>query len=165
MNRPLLLLDIDGVISLFGFDHARPPEGQFVSVDGTLHLLSTEAAEQVLALADGFELAWCSGWEERADEHLPRALGLPAGLPHLVLDLDPAHDGRHWKLGPIDRFAGPDRPLAWVDDGHNEECRAWAADRPGPTLLISTDPATGLTAAHARLLTDWAQALNQSNEP
>jgi hypothetical protein len=32
MNRPLLLIDIDGVISLFGFDPGLPPPGRFVSV-------------------------------------------------------------------------------------------------------------------------------------
>jgi hypothetical protein len=26
-ERPLPLVDIDGVISLFGFDHGRPPAG------------------------------------------------------------------------------------------------------------------------------------------
>ena len=39
MNRPLLLIDVDGVISLFGFDPARPPDGNFQNVDGIAHFL------------------------------------------------------------------------------------------------------------------------------
>src|ERR1700733_4224555 len=129
MNRPLLLIDIDGVISLFGFDPGRPPVGTFISVDGIVHFLSSVAAEQLLALSDEFELAWCSGWEEKADEHLPFALGLPAGLPHLTFEPEAARDGQHWKLAAIDRFAGHARPLAWVDDAHDESCHIWASAR------------------------------------
>ncbi len=157
MNRPLLLIDIDGVISLFGFDHAKPPPGMFVTVDGIPHFLSAEAGEQLLVLGEMFELAWCSGWEEKADEYLPHALGLPAGLPHVSLAGD--DHGRHWKLAAIDRFAGADRPLAWIDDGHDPSCEEWAAARPVPTLLVGTDPAIGLTAAHARTLSAWARRL------
>ena len=157
MNRPLLLIDIDGVISLFGFDRAKPPPGTFITVDGIPHFLSTGAGERLLALRETFELAWCSGWEEKADEYLPFALGLPAGLPHVSLAGD--DHGRHWKLAAIDRFAGADRPLAWIDDGHDLSCEQWAAARPAPTLLVTTDPAIGLTAARARTLSDWARAL------
>ena len=106
MRRPLLLIDIDGVISLFGFDHAQPPQGNYVAVDGIAHFLSTEAGAQLIALSDDFELVWCSGWEEKADEHLPFALGLPAGLPHVRFEHEGDGDGRHWKLASIDRFAG-----------------------------------------------------------
>jgi hypothetical protein len=165
MDRPLLLIDIDGVISLFGFDHGRPPEGRFVSVDGIAHFLSAAAGERVLALSEEFELVWCSGWEEKADEHLPFALGLPAGLPHLSFeregegDGDGDGDGRHWKLAAVDRHAGPERALAWIDDAHDQSCRAWAAARAAPTLLVTTDPATGLTEAQRSQLAAWAGAL------
>lgn len=158
MDRPLLLLDVDGVLSLFGFDPRRPPAGPFVSVDGIPHLLSTAAAAHVAALADAFELVWCTGWEEKADEHLPFALGLPAGVPHLTFDSAPV-PGRHWKLNAIEAHAGPDRPLAWVDDGHDRECHDWALARSGPTLLITPEPATGLTAAHRDRLLAWAATL------
>jgi hypothetical protein len=163
MNRPLLLIDIDGVISLFGFDHGLPPPGRFVSVDGVVHFLSERAAEQLILLGQDFDLAWCSGWEEKADEHLPQALGLPAGLPHLSFADGSDQPGRHWKLDAIDAFAGTERPLAWVDDAHDESCRDWAAGRAAPTLLITTDPATGLTTTHADSLTAWAQALTSSD--
>jgi hypothetical protein len=158
--QPLLLVDIDGVISLFGFDPAQPPEGAFITVDGIIHFLSRESGTQLLALADRFELVWCSGWEEKADEHLPFALGLPAGRPHLTFAPAAEGSGRHWKLDAIDAFAGRGRPLAWIDDAHDETCRQWAADRPAPTLLVPTEPATGLTAAHAVELSAWAAGLS-----
>ena len=41
--RPILLIDIDGVISLFGFDPADPPAGRFQLVDGIAHYLSAAA--------------------------------------------------------------------------------------------------------------------------
>ncbi|MEA2214142.1 MAG: hypothetical protein QOF83_4090 [Solirubrobacteraceae bacterium] len=157
--QPLLLVDIDGVISLFGFDPADPPAGRFITVDGIIHFLSRESGTRLLELAEQFELVWCSGWEEKADEHLPFALGLPAGLPHLQFAPAAEASGRHWKLDAIDRYAGPDRPLAWVDDAHDATCARWAADRPAPTLLVATDPATGLTAAHADELSAWAAGL------
>jgi hypothetical protein len=92
-SRPLLLVDIDGVISLFGVQTAvpgAPPQaarsaldGSFHSIEGIPHFLSSTAAAHLLSLAQHFDLVWASGWEERADEHLPHLLGLPAGLPFL----------------------------------------------------------------------------------
>jgi hypothetical protein len=160
LNRPLLLIDIDGVLSVFGFDPQRPPDGQFVTVDGIIHYLSSVAGKHLLDLAEHFELVWCSGWEEKADEYLPLALGLPVGLPHLSFGLHNDGKERHWKLGAIDRFAGSDRPLAWIDDAHDDSCQAWGETRDGPTLLIATDPAVGLTAEHVTTLVAWAGALN-----
>jgi hypothetical protein len=162
MDRPLLLVDIDGVISLYGFDHAHPPAGSFVTVDGIAHFLSAHAGEQLLSLREEFELVWCSGWEEKADEHLPFALGLPSGLAHLTFMAEPAEPAepeRHWKLASIDRYAGARRALAWLDDDHDASCHAWAAARDGPTLLVTTGPAVGLTAAHASTLAAWARRL------
>ena len=145
---------------MFGFDLRQPPEGRYVSVDGIIHLLSRNAAEALIGLAEQFELIWCSGWEEKADEYLPLALGLPAGLRHLSFEPgEAARPPRHWKLGSIDSFAGRHRPLAWVDDAHDQSCHMWAEARPGPTLLVTTDPATGLTSEQAAQLSDWAARL------
>jgi hypothetical protein len=150
------LLDVDGVISLFGFEPTRPPEGSFQLVDGILHLLSATAGKHLRALSSHFELAWCTGWEEKANEYLVHALGLPASLPTLTFDHDLRLVGAHWKLGAVERYAGPDRAVAWVDDGLDEDCRAWAEARPGPTLLVSTEPAVGLTDQHVGTLLSWA---------
>lgn len=158
MKPALLLVDVDGVISLYGGDRAEAEEFVATLVDGLPHFLSRQAAEALREIAGEFECAWCTGWEERAGEHLPRLLDLPVGWPHVALphERDPA---AHWKLAGIDAFADPARPLAWIDDAHDDACRAWAAARPAPTLLVGTDPHVGLTAEHARTLRAWARTL------
>jgi len=158
--KPVLFCDIDGVISLWGFGENSRPAGVYAAVDGIPHFLSTRAAEHLLDLRSAFEIVWCSGWEEKADEHLPGLLGVPSGLPHLSFDghSRAAVSARaHWKLAAIEAHAG-DRPLAWVDDAFNDACHAWAAERTAPTLLVATEPATGLGDEHVAALRAFAAA-------
>jgi hypothetical protein len=157
MRQPYLLLDIDGVISLFGFDAHDPPAGRYQLVDGIVHFLSTTVAGFVHELAGSFELVWCSGWEEKADEVLPGVLGVPAGLAHLTFRRSDGPTERHWKLAAIEALAGPRRPVAWVDDAFDDSCHAWATERPGPTRLVQTDPAVGLTREQTADLVAWGQ--------
>jgi hypothetical protein len=157
-TSPLLLVDVDGVLSLYGAARAEPETLVGCLVDGVPHLLSRRAATVLGGLIEDFDCAWCTGWEERADEHLPGLLGLPRGWPFIRFAGAPALDA-HWKLAGIDAFAGRERPLAWIDDAHDAGCAAWAAARPGPTLLVTTEPDVGLTAAHADALRAWAAGL------
>ncbi len=153
----MLFVDIDGVISLWGFDSNARPVGAFHNVDGVTHFLSSDAGNHLLGLRDRFELVWCSGWEEKADDHLPHLLSLPSGLPVLSFERNPARGHGHWKLAAIEAYAGPDRPLAWIDDAHDDACHAWAAARNAPTLLVATTPAVGLSAEHVAALVAWAR--------
>ncbi len=163
-GRPLLLVDIDGVISLFGSMglSSGPPfagrAGSFHSIDGMPHFLSSTAAAHLLDLQRHFELAWCSGWEEKANEHLPHLLGLPPALPFLRFERSVGRTNAHWKLDAIDEFAG-ERALAWIDDALNAACHEWAAARSAPTLLVQTEPEHGLTEREAVLLSGWAAEL------
>jgi hypothetical protein len=164
-GRPLLLVDIDGVISLFGGTELSSGSpfagraGSFHSIDGMPHFLSSTAAAHLLDLQRHFELAWCSGWEEKANEHLPHLLGLPPSLPFLRFERSVGRANAHWKLDAIDEFAGV-RALAWVDDALNPACHEWAAARPAPTLLVQTEPEHGLTEREAVLLSAWATELS-----
>lgn len=160
-EKPILFVDIDGVISLWGFDSNARPAGAFHNVDGVTHFLSSDAGNHLLDLRGRFELVWCSGWEEKADDHLPYALALPSGLPFLSFERDPGRGQGHWKLAAIDAYAGPQRPLAWIDDAHDDACRAWAATRAGPTLLVATMPALGLGANHVAELNAWADGIGR----
>jgi hypothetical protein len=164
--RPLLMVDIDGVISLFGVplqaSVERPSlDGSFHSIDGIPHFLSSIAAAHLLELAGAFDLVWASGWEEKANEHLPHLLGLPASLPFLQFERSPGRANAHWKLESIDAYARG-RALAWIDDALSPACHEWAQARPAPTLLVQTDPEYGLTARETRLLAAWARELQEA---
>ncbi len=65
------------------------------------------------------------------------------------------------KLPAITRYAGH-RPLAWIDDALPPEAHTWAANRRTPTLLISIDPAEGLTRPAIDQALQWAE--NQTAE-
>ncbi len=161
VETPLLMVDIDGVISLFagaGGQLAPGPQGRFHSIEGIPHFLSATAAAHLLDLAEHFELVWASGWEERANDHLPHLLGLPGGMPFLRFDRAVGRSNAHWKLDAIERHGGR-RPLAWIDDALDADCRAWAERRAAPTLLVETDPRVGLTGREAELLGAWAREL------
>jgi len=158
------MVDIDGVISLFGAPAHALAEGartgSLHSIDGIPHFLSSSAAAHLLALGELYELVWASGWEERANEHLPRLLGLPAGLPFLRFERAVGPADAHWKLAAVERHAGS-RALAWIDDSFNDACHEWARARAAATLLVATDPAHGLTEREASELARWALSLQQ----
>jgi hypothetical protein len=160
-ERPLLFVDVDGVISLFGFPRDAAPPGRFEIVDGIAHFLSASAGEHLRRLSERFEPVWCTGWEEKANEYLPHALGLPERWPHLTFARDVGRTHAHWKLDAIEAHAGA-RPLAWIDDAHGAACEAWAAERmatSSPTLLVTTAPAVGMTGAEVTRLLHWAERL------
>jgi HAD domain in Swiss Army Knife RNA repair proteins len=168
--RPLLMVDIDGVVSLFGGWQStagsvdgRALDGSLHSIDGIPHFLSFTAAAHLLELLTLYEIVWASGWEERANEHLPHLLGLPPGLPFLRFTRDVGGHSApkaHWKLDAIDDYAG-ERPLAWIDDAFNDACHRWAQARSAPTLLVQTVPEHGLTAREAEQLALWAGSLGR----
>ena len=81
-------------------------------------------------------------------------LGLPR-FPHLSFQRNPGRGLAHWKLDAIESYA-ENRSLAWVDDALNEACFEWAQRRSAPTLLVATQPATGLDDAAAAELERWA---------
>jgi hypothetical protein len=154
-GRPVLFIDVDGVISLFGFPAHTRPAGRFEIVDGIAHFLSATAGEHLRRLAGCFEPVWCTGWEEKANEYLPHALGLDGPYPFLMFARNPGRRHAHWKLDAIEAYAR-ERPLAWIDDAHDDVCTAWAAAREAPTLLVTTEPAVGMTDAEVERLVAWA---------
>ena len=160
LRKPLLLIDVDGVVSLWGWPEHERPAGAWTLVDGTPHFLSRTSAARLAALADVFEPVWCTGWEDRANDALPHLVGL-GPFPHLTFDraMGGAASPGHWKLAAIDAHAGPGRPLAWVDDALSPACHAWAAARPAATLLVETRPAEGVTAEQAARLRGWSEGL------
>jgi hypothetical protein len=156
-DRPLLAVDIDGVISLFGFEE-RPAHTQLQLVDGVPHCISLPVGERLLRLSERFELVWASGWEDKANFYLPQILGLPE-MPHISFDVASRSGGAHWKLGAMEEFCG-ERAIAWVDDNFDQSCFEWAERRAAATLLVPTEPHLGLEEGHVEALNAWATSLH-----
>jgi len=160
-HKPILFLDVDGVISLFGFPSGGPIPGDFHWVDGIAHCIGHEAGARVRVLTEDFDVVWATGWEEKANEYLPFLLDLPKDeYPVLSFGGRAVFGSAHWKLDAIERYAAG-RPAAWIDDFLDDECRAWAAGRSQPTLLVETRSATGITDEHVELLRRWADGLRR----
>ena len=104
-------------------------------------------------------LVWCTGWEERANEHLPAALGLPGPLPYLSFDRSPGHDPPHWKLDAIDDLGRRAAPAGLDRRRAQRRLPGLGRRAPGPTLLLETEPHVGLTGEHVDELIAWASAL------
>ncbi len=158
--KPVLAVDVDGVISLFGFDD--PPakhQARFQLVDGIMHCISLAAGSRLQRLADHYEMVWATGWEDRANDHLPQMLGL-APLPYLSFDGTARFGSAHWKLGPLDEYCRG-RAMAWIDDNLDESCYEWARGRQEPTLLVPTEPDLGLEETQTEALIAWARGLER----
>jgi hypothetical protein len=155
-ERPVLAVDVDGVISLFGFEDPDHPPGEFRLIDGVAHCISRPVGDRLRRLSEVYELVWATGWEDRANDHLPSLLGLAGELPYLTFAGAARFGTAHWKIEAIDAYAG-DRPLAWIDDCIDESCRRWAEERERPTLLVHVDSSRGLDETQTDALIAWAR--------
>ena len=160
--KPVLAVDVDGVISLFGFDGPLDQvPGSFQLIDGIAHCIADGVGPRLARLADDFEMIWATGWEERANDHLPHLLGLATDMPVLTFGGRARFGTAHWKLDALAEYARG-RPLAWIDDSLDQSCHEWAENRDSPTLLVPTDSTVGLTDAQVDALLDWARELGSS---
>ncbi|MFJ4675087.1 MULTISPECIES: HAD domain-containing protein [unclassified Kitasatospora] len=157
MGKPLLYLDVDGVLNpVF-----PSPDDDFDAhtLLGYSVLLSPRHGDWLRELADRYELVWATTWEERANEHIAPLLGLPE-LPVVVFSgyVPQPGDPRvplmelfsAAKWAPILRHA-QGRPFAWVDDCIPPRLvrrSVLRADR----LLLPVDPAQGLQREHVERL-------------
>ena len=161
MTRPILAVDIDGVISLFGAE--EQPDRSFTKlelVDGVPHLISLPVGDRLLRLSEHFELVWASGWEDKANFYLPTLLGLPGASPRELSTAPCAPGPAHWKLGPLDEYAVG--PSAGLDRRQlrPELLRVGGASASEPTLLVPTESHLGLEEAHVEALRQWAVSLH-----
>ncbi|WP_217711532.1 hypothetical protein [Actinomadura sp. NAK00032] len=99
-----------------------------------------------------YDVTWATSWNHDANRLLAPLLGI-APLPVLDMPSIPYHPSD--KVPRVDRLARH-RPAVWIDDLHTPQAHAWAGGRPEPTLLITTEPSTGLTRRSVDQALAWA---------
>ena len=150
-TRPLLFLDVDGVLNPYPETPPGYTEHRFFPEDDEPVRLCAGHGDWLLELTEAYEIVWATAWGETANELICPVLGLS---PLAVVPLPPAPFDPEQKLPAVVAFAG-DRAVAWVDDVVTDAMRGWAAARPAPTLIVEVPPAAGLTRAVVDRLLSW----------
>lgn len=161
MDKPILLLDVDGVLNVIkdDVDPIRLPVPRSIQTDCIINFFGGAEDEpaadhevqfwpnpfcnELLAWADkNTELWWCTAWFGRAN-----AIGKLAGIPVKPwISTALSEKGEDWKLTNVkDVFANDTRRIIWIEDGFANETEAWAKARPD-THLIKTAFKIGLTS-------------------
>ncbi|MGW7369942.1 HAD domain-containing protein [Streptomyces sp. NPDC054841] len=167
--KPLLLIDIDGPLNPYGGKPQSRPEGYTthrMRPSGWTHdkplrvWLNPGHGEELLALAEWYELVWATTWKGEANEWVGPHLGLPE-LPYI--DWPVMHGasprGTFWKTQYVLDYAAG-RPFAWVDDEITHLDREWVErNHLTDALLLHIDHRIGLTRPDFDALAEWAEAL------
>jgi hypothetical protein len=141
-SRPLLFLDIDGVLNRIGpdFPRARPEGGS----GAQLHI-PEGTRERVLTLSEHFDPVWASAWRGSAHGAMAGPLGIEEHWPHLRYAAS--------KLRALISYAG-ERRWAWVDDRALIELGKQTVSG----CVVVPDSAVGLTDEHVDWLLDFAKS-------
>jgi len=164
MTKPLLGLDVDGVLNAFADPYTLPTHTQ-AYVGGYWVLLNLDDHPKwITELQEHFDIVWATMWTHSANELLAPVLGIG---PFPVIDHDRIPETvddsvfkaiDSLKIVTIDPFVG-DRPFAWIDDDINVAAKTWAQGRTAPTKLVAPDPIYGITRNHVDELIAWAKGL------
>jgi len=169
MPKPLLLVDVDGVLNVFGFGIEGYPSGainpapefeKVFAAQGYTISFPLGLTGRMAKLNEAFECVWATIWEDQANKLIAPELGVGYEWP--VIKFQGWGRQYTWKLPDVREWCEENargRRVAWVDDDLHSDAEEWAEerDRAGePTVLVSTNYQKGLTDRLTLELLEWA---------
>lgn len=151
MKKPILLLDVDGVLNVVGRD-CKSREVRFEWCPGSfMSFYPTKNAKPLLELAWRlFDVRWLTTWGKGAN-----LIARWAGLKEKRAIVD--RGGLDWKVAAVARVSKSWKgPIAWIEDGISPEAKAIVAAR--GWSYFHCDPFVGVTEAHLKDLEAFAAA-------
>lgn len=174
MSRPLVLLDVDGVLNALQPGEAWPDwqVGRAVAEGRAFRITwSPSVVARVRRWTEVADVRWLTTWGHDANRSLRHLVDLPElpvagtyddteGSPDRLPSGTDAHaemapaapdalTGRWWKFDVVRRLvrADPGRPLVWLDDDllGAADMVAWVREHAAAVLLVTPDPASGLS--------------------
>lgn len=166
-GRPLLLIDVDGVLNIASRTQNHKRYNIF-KASGFWIRIWREVPNLLDRLTDHFVPVWCTMWDDLANTELAPRLDLPS-LPYIPC-WDNSHTVPLWgevmvhhKIPAIVKHVGS-RAIAWIDDEIGKNDLAWAQvrnDTVAPTKFLKIDERMGLLEHHVIKLITWAESLKE----
>jgi len=189
LERPLIMLDIDGVLNSLGRGRPEPFERETVINGYRIRLNEAHPAMIARWLEMGADIIWSTMWQREAARAFAPEAGFGADWEHIPFDahwndeelLDRVfeatrhlHGERDDDLMGVGAYKHPgimeaagDRPIIVIDDDLAPWQHEWAAERTAagiPTLMIQPDAALGLRAHEHEHILEFLHALLYDNE-
>jgi hypothetical protein len=163
-TRPLVLLDVDGVLNLGLFASSKQRDrlvyrhkwysgraGDPRDPYASRIVLNRAWGPMLRSLAEaGAELAWATTWNGTANWFIGPLLGLPELRWAPAVHRRKAYTVIPWTEG---------RPWAWFEDYEDELEVASALSRGRPHCPVLVDRATGLTEENTETVREWLKGL------
>lgn len=157
MEKPILLVDVDGVLNAFGFSRIHYPEFEDVWDHGAFRIhVPAGTRDRMQRLAEVYDLVWATAWEDKAAPEWGPRLGVMGDSPHIAWRYGSVMD-QTWKLRDVEAWCeanAGDRPVAWIDDDLHEDASRWAKKH--GYHLVRTNPTHGMTDGDFRSLMLYA---------
>lgn len=167
---PVLLLDVDGVLSPYSSTFAT--WGDWVQPEGVKMRLPLSRTMGTALLETGCAIEWLTTWGEEANRLIAPHLGWPAKrvwrrleVPGgVTVSVDGPNGWWKWRWAQVRSASG--EPLIWVDDEiarrrlEDPRIDEWLDGLEQPILLVSCDPYVGLTEADILEITEFVATVN-----
>lgn len=174
MSKPLLLLDIDGVLNAFA---ARRPDARYrrAEAEGYQLVLHVDHPQWIAQLEAVFAIVWATMWQDKAHS-FGRVAGFGTAWDYLDFDAHVADKAGRlrqmtgvrvggYKWPAVLDVAAQGQPFVWIDDDLEDWQLSWAESRArsgSATLFLRPDSWIGMTREHVDAMLDFAATLRRT---